>query len=324
LLAKNGEEDWAACRTAAVSGAGAVRLAVEWLSKAIEAVAASNRAYIAGAVVVYLVSTFVYALRTFLILRRRGVNASFRVVYVAYLFNIFMNNITPSAKAGGELVRAAYISKQCRVNIASVINVIAFERATEALGIVILILVSLMYGIFDAARSEYLLLAAVAVLAGILVVYHSWDKVLHAVLTRLERRGYLRGAAADVIRFREFFDDYPLLALSVGFGVLVWFLDALRLYLIGRAVGVGIGLVGFIGVSVLYAGIGLLAVTPGGLGIVEGGLTAVLVALGVAPDDALAITLIERLVSYGFGTFLGVLGLLAAGGKRAWKALKSQ
>jgi uncharacterized membrane protein YbhN (UPF0104 family) len=280
--------------------------------------------FVLEAVAVYVLSTLVYAVRTCIILRRAGVRIRLRDSYIAYLFNIFVNNITPSARAGGELVRAAFIARRYGLSIASTVNVVAFERATEALGIVVLIGVSVVYGVFDKRSTWYLLVLSVLIVSALYVVYRFWDRIFETVLERLEKRGWVGSGLGGVMRLSGFFRDRLLLLLGVVFGVAVWFLDAVRLYLIGLAVGVDMGIIGYIGVSVLYAAIGVLAVTPGGLGIVEGGLTAVLVALGVAADDALAITLIERLISYGLGTLLGAMGLLAAGGMKAWRALRSQ
>ena len=54
-------------------------------------------------------------------------------------------------------------------------------------------------------------------------------------------------------------------------------------------------------VLIAYAGaalLGMIPITPGGLGFVEAGLTGMLVLAGVAAPDAAAATLAYRLVSY--------------------------
>ena len=295
-----------------------------WVRDALDAAAEANKYYIGAAILVYIVSTLVYAARTYLLSHRIGIALRFIDSYIAYLFNIFVNNITPGAKAGGELARAAYIARRASANITSIINIIAFERATEAIGLSILSLLAIAYGIVDLHGAEYLIAASVFIIAALLLVYHYWDRLFEALAIKLERRGWLQVSDGDITRFKDFFHDHRLFIIGVVFGVTVWFMDALRLYIIGRAVGAPLPLIGYIGVSIFYAVIGILAFTPGGLGIVEGGLTAILAAFGVSPHDALAITLIERLISYGLGTALGALGLMMAGGKRAWKALRSQ
>jgi len=295
-----------------------------WLRNALALISASNKVHVSAAVAVYIASTLVYALRTVIVMHWQGVHVSLRDSYIAYLMNMFVNNITPSARAGGELVRAAFIARRYGLSLPSVINVVAFERATEAIGIVVLVVFTALYGIYDLKSSEYLAAISAAIFLALLIIYRYWDRLFHAAMVRLERRGWLRYDSSETLWFSDMLSNKVLLAIGVLFGVMVWFLDALRLYFIGKALGVEMDLVRYIGVSVLYAGIGLLAVTPGGLGIVEGGLTAVLVALGVSPGDAIAVTLIERLISYGLGTLLGAMGLVAAGGMKAWKALRSQ
>jgi len=293
-----------------------------WLEEALSIVSASDKLYVSMAVATYLFSTVLYSLRTVIVMRRMGIPLSLRDAYIAYLLNILVNNITPGARAGGELARAAYIARRYKASLPSLINIIAFERATEAAGIVSLMLIALVYGIFDQRDARYLAVLSSLIFAGLLALYKYWDRLFNFAMAKLEKRGWVKYDASSTMRFSELFHDHLLLAVSVAIGATVWFLDAVRLYLIGRAIGVHLGVAVYVGVSALYAVVGLFAVTPGGVGIVEGGLAAILIAVGIEPGDALAIALIERLISYGLGTLLGVLGLLAAGGRRAWKTLR--
>jgi uncharacterized protein (TIRG00374 family) len=305
-------------------GASLLQLLPEWVSRALQVVAESDKDLIIAAVLVYVSSTVIYALRTFIIARKLGIQLRYYDSYISYIFNIFINNITPSAKAGGELARAAYIARSTGSHIATIVNIIAFERATEALGLALLSIATALYGIFDTKNTQYIVAAALLIVVSMTLVYHYWDKIFEKLMVRLEDKGVISFRGQNITRFKDFFRNRKLFLIGVTFGVTVWFLDALRLYTIALAVGARAALAMFIGVSVLYAVIGLVAITPGGLGIVEGGLTAALVALGISPHDAFAITLIERLISYGLGTALGALGLLMTGGIRAWRTLKLQ
>ena len=66
-------------------------------------------------------------------------------------------------------------------------------------------------------------------------------------------------------------------------------------------------------VLLAYAATGIIALlplTPGGLGIVEGSLSGLLVLAGVSGSDAVVATLAYRLASYWLPTFAGVVALL--------------
>lgn len=69
----------------------------------------------------------------------------------------------------------------------------------------------------------------------------------------------------------------------------------------------------------MVALLGGLFPTIGGLGAVEGGLTAALCLFGVELDKAIAITALERGISYVLATSVGGLVLLLIGGGELWR-----
>ena len=62
--------------------------------------------------------------------------------------------------------------------------------------------------------------------------------------------------------------------------------------------------------------------TIGGLGVIEGGLVAALIAFGVAPIDAAAVTAVERIISYGLATAAGAAALSLIGGRALLQAAR--
>ena len=95
-----------------------------------------------------------------------------------------------------------------------------------------------------------------------------------------------------------------------------WTFDYLTLLAALAAIGShprpGLVLLAFCGAQVLAQ----IPITPGGLGFVEAGLSAMLVLAGVSAGDALLATFAYRLFSYWLPLPLGLVGLaLAPGGK---------
>jgi uncharacterized protein (TIRG00374 family) len=88
-----------------------------------------------------------------------------------------------------------------------------------------------------------------------------------------------------------------------------WTFDYLSLLLALTAIGAdprpGLVLLAFCGAQVLAQ----IPVTPGGLGFVEAGLTAMLALAGVSPGDAVLATFAYRLFSYWMMLPLGLVGL---------------
>ncbi len=142
------------------------------------------------------------------------------------------------------------------------------------------------------------------------------SRVIGAVLARLERVlpaslcGHLRAAEQATRRMSEFRPSYGLFGACLGAAVLNWAMDAVVMLMGLLTVG---GPVPWRGVLLSYAAAQLLVelpVTPGGLGLVEGGLVEVLTRFGVPVTQATAATLMYRAVSYWS---LLIVGWAAAG-----------
>jgi uncharacterized protein (TIRG00374 family) len=112
------------------------------------------------------------------------------------------------------------------------------------------------------------------------------------------------------------------LAAAAGFAALVWAQDAARIALAAAACGVRVDPSQAAMLAMITIAGGLVP-TPGGLGAIEGGLIAGLVAIGVQPLDAAAITAVERGVSYVLATGLGVTALALTGGRTLWIRTRS-
>jgi uncharacterized protein (TIRG00374 family) len=74
--------------------------------------------------------------------------------------------------------------------------------------------------------------------------------------------------------------------------------------------------------------LGMIPITPGGIGFVEAGLTATLALAGVSPGDAVVATLIYRLMSYWLPLPVGLLAatahrLMYGGGRTAAEAARA-
>jgi hypothetical protein len=110
----------------------------------------------------------------------------------------------------------------------------------------------------------------------------------------------------------------------IGLSSIVWILDILRLKLIALALGWNPSVSFLAIVSFVNLIFGLMAFTPGGVGIVEGGLIGTLTYFGVPSALAISITLLERFISYVLSSMVGFMTLVYSGGAEIWRALKSR
>jgi len=96
---------------------------------------------------------------------------------------------------------------------------------------------------------------------------------------------------------------------AVGFySFAIWLCEALRLFLVVHALGLSVSPSLVLLVSLVNAVLTTIPLTPGGIGFVEPGVVGAL-TLALSRDDAVAVALLDRSISYGSVLVFGALAL---------------
>ena len=264
----------------------------------------------------YLLSVYFFAVRWQQVLSSIGYNLK-AVNLLPIMFGAaFVNNITPASRTGGESLRIVWANRSFGITYTHALITIIFERLVEAIPVALLIL----YVLYLSPSFESLLLLQ----KKILPLNSSLVWIVILIGTGIVVLFFLKKSSFFV---RKLYQDWkqlnrsfaPVLLLSCG----VWALDVIRLKLVASALSLPMPLDIIIVFSVLYLILGCLPITPGGLGIVEGGLVSLLLYFGLSPASAGSFVFLERFVSYGLSSLIGILYLFYYGGFKIWKDTKS-
>ena len=269
--------------------------------------------YFVMAVLLYFVSVAVYALRWKLILGAMGKDVPLKDLIKVMLSSIFINNVTPFSRSGGEILRIAWISKKFHVPAALTTASVVYERLVEAFPVLILLFLGMFYLI------RYPIFLGSLILIALVIAWIRWEDIVEFIA----RRGKTKISKREIQTIASLRKKISLNLAVFALSSIVWAMDVLRLKLITMAVGLNVSLEFLVVVSVANFLFGIVAFTPGGIGIVEGGLIGTLILFGIPYTLAIAITLLERLISYVISSLVGFLTLLATGGMEIWKALRS-
>jgi len=270
--------------------------------------------YILLAIATYYISVFLFAVRWKYVLRGAGVEVPTAELFKANLAGLLMNNVTPMSRGGGELFRMLWVSKLRGVPMGISAVAIVYERILESIPVMVMVAVGFLYF----ATSEALVL--LPLLLGLFVIWLRWERFIELTLRLFrveladeerERIASIRGCGAVNI-------------VGITASSLVWVLDVARLKLLTLAFGLKVSLPVLVFVSVVNLVLGIAAFTPGGIGIVEGGLVGTLTYVGLPPALAVSVVVLERFISYILGSLSGLVVLFTSGGREVWRALKSR
>ena len=272
-------------------------------------IAAANPLLLLAAFVIFYLGFPLRGLRWALLVRQSGfalkVRDSVEIIFLSWLVNCLV-----PAKLG-DVYRAYLLKINSDVSLSRKIGTVFIERILDLFAIVTLGLaagfVSFRTGLPGDVQIVFAIgVAVVLLLAGGLLTMRNFGRriltslpIPHRILEFYDR--FEEGVFAS-IGLRAL----PRLVVITGF---IWATEAMRLYLVVQALGfedVRLGISGAFFVALCTSLLTAVPLTPAGIGFVETGAVGLLTFVyGVAPNDALAITLVDRAIS--------VLSIIAIG-----------
>jgi len=218
-----------------------------------------------------------------------------------YLFLSWFVNCLVPAKIG-DVYRGYLLKKNDNVSLSKSMGTIFAERIIDTLTIFLtfgLAGLAVFHNRIPPQIRIYLvagvLLAVVCVLA-LLFMRHFGEAVFARFASPRVQRIYKRFEEGTLGSFKS-------MEVILVFTLAAWLFEALRLFIVAQALAGGSEqLASFSFVTGVFAAVAAsiltLVPTPGGLGAVEGGVTGILILAGLTPGLALAIVIMDRIVSY--------------------------
>lgn len=268
----------------------------------------SNPLYYLLAIIVYYASFPLRGIRWGLLLRNAGLSKegkglpSLASLTQMMLINWFANVVL--FLRVGDIYRPYMLREERDIPYSKSLGTVLAERVIDVLVVVALLgaaAIVLLAGTQGSVGVTYMLLGGglvVGVVIGLWVLWRFGAKVERLFPSSL------RSAWSS---FRESaFKSFRQVPLPVALTVAAWAAEVMRLYFVVLALGLHIPLPSIAFVALAYAVAVSIPTTPGGLGLVEGGMTGLLVALNVVKTTALAVTILDRSISFFSLIFVGL------------------
>lgn len=274
--------------------------------------------YVLLAVLVYLLSVYFFSVRWQQVLLCVGYNLKATSLVPVYFGAVFINNITPGGNmAPGESFRILWANKRFGISYTNAFKTVFFERLVEAIP-VLLLSFYILYS-FPSLKIKFIPSIDGLTLSSIHLLLLIFLAVAVTIwFFRAKFSSFVINVKKNWIQFKSSF--IPVLFLSCG----VWILDVIRLKLVALALNIDLSLNLIITISILSFLLGALPLTPGGIGIVEGGLISLLLYLGLPLGPAGSFVFLERLISYGISSLIGFIYLSYYGGFKIWEKAKKE
>lgn len=225
------------------------------------------------------------------------------IVYISW----FVNCVIPAKL--GDLYRAYLVKLWKHVSWSKTVGTVLAERLIDIL-ILSLLLAGTGFIVFHSKLGHISIILlfgvglAVAGIIGLLLM-----KTLSGWLSRVLPERIVHKYRAFEEGTLQSFRRIPLL---IALTAVIWLLEGARLQLVFASLGLNnhLSTIPFAPLLFLALGTAVLTTvpfTPGGLGLVEIGLGSLMIYLGMPKEDAVAVVVVDRLLSYYSVAFFGFL-----------------
>ncbi len=288
----------------------------------LEVIRNANYLFIGLAIVLYFINLAIWSGRWQTALSFIDCRISFGSRYLIICATVFLNNISPGARVGGDPFGRIYmLHKLENTSYSSGMASLIGEFALTPLIVVSFLMGGLLlqFGKGSIQLSLILMVAWVLAALGTILVPRLFFKkrvaikgisnVVGRVLgwfgKRNDVQATLDGIEALYSNTYAIMDKWQKIVLIGGWTLLIGVSDIVRLSVIFLALGYHPALSTLLVASSLEIIVGLVPLLPGGLVLVEGSLISILTILGIPLDVAMAATLIERGITFVLSTVVG-------------------
>jgi len=275
---------------------GAVIAFLLWridLGQTVDVLRESNYAYVAGALAIFIGTTWLMAWRWWALLASKGVHEPFSWLLRLYFVSYAASQVLPTA-VGGDAVRIIEHARRRPDARAEAAGAVVMERVLGSAGTLVLVAIGLAVaaGRYEGVRLLILLevvFVAVMVVLGLFLFSRRLGLALERRLFPLGRRIRLEGPLRSVYWVMHEYRVKPRVLLAVlGVTIFSQFARVIAIWLCGEAVGIDVSPLVYVILGPLLFLVQMVPFTLNGLGVREAFFVVFLGRFGVEADAAFA------------------------------------
>ncbi len=237
-----------------------------------------------------------------------------------------INNLTPSARGGGEPIRGYMLGKYSDSFFEKAFATVVADRALDTFPFIVLAILTIVAALLYLNLPQYIIyILIIAVVALVIIfsiaIYMSlnlefgrkvslWLVNLIKKFSKKEHSKLEEKVLHSIQGFqnsmRLMVKDRNVLIYNLPLSFLIWFLEIIRVYIVFSAFNVEVSFLIIAAVFTLSSLIGLIPILPGGLGAIDGTMIILFSTAGIHPSISAAATIMERLISFWMTSIIGI------------------
>ncbi|NMA80107.1 MAG: flippase-like domain-containing protein [Clostridiales bacterium] len=256
-----------------------------------------------------------------------GEHSFFKILYVNAR-GMIIESITPGVKIGGEVTRGILLKNDLNYSTRDAATLVTIQKMVSLFSFFLVNLfafahISNRIDLFNGAILKVIIYLFIIVLIGILIAVFaftaSFEKRVSMIVPKRKWTVALQGYALTLLSSIKMLKSikgeiYKQFLLSLS----IWMLFPLKMILLTQLFTTNFDPVYLTEVTFISYMVGMIPLLPGGIGSFEATMTSLLVAMQIDHNEALAITLLFRFITFWFVIIISLLyvGIWKIGGKK--------
>jgi len=261
-----------------------------------------NLSYVGPMLGILLSSMFLRSLLQRFFLHNIGIKISKKESYLLFLSGLSML-ITPGG--AGQVIKSHFIQKKYGYSISKSLPLVFAERFYDLVAIVVVVLFTLIF--YRTLESTIIVFISCILLVVIYLVIKNlkFTKIFQPVLNKIR---FLRNLSDTDSEFKfslENFFQTRIIIISSFIAIVAFLLEGVTMYLGFLTFGIDLGYIKTFQVYYTSVLFGTISFIPGGVGILEGTFTQLLLKDGFDISLITSLIIFIRIVTMWFATVLG-------------------
>lgn len=291
-----------------------------------QALKLANPWYVLVAVLVQFAIYGMWTQRWSITIRSLNISVKKKHIFPMLMVGLAVNNITPSARGGGEPVRAYMLGKYTKEPMEKAFATVIADRGLDTFPFVVLAILTIVYSVMALKLPEWIVIALIISLIALVIVFiiilfmsineAAGEKItlwLVGIVKRFSKNKHyeIERKAIEAMKgfqnsMKVMIRDRRVLMFGLPLSFIIWFMEIIRVYIVFSSFGTPVPLGIIAAVFVIATLIGMIPLLPGGVGAVDGMMIILYSAAGVPPSISAAATIVERLISFWMTSFIGI------------------
>lgn len=298
------------------------------LERVIESVAIIHLPSIIGVCLLQMVTIFFISFQWTKISKLISKDKSdFWGLFYVNMVGTFVESITPAVKAGGELAKVALLKSKLGFTAGESVAIVGLQKAFSMIAFLLLNVVGIIWFMVTVninglqkqviGVSFFVLLSIVIVLLLFLIYPHKVNIIIGKMPLKITLKQKISRSLNSIQHSLKIATRQKhTLALHLLIAMAIWLFFPLKIYLLANALQLEINFIAIAVITYLTYMVGMIPLTPGGLGAFEGSMVFFLAPLGIPVHQGMALALATRFVTFWFvfifsAVYMGIMSITA-------------